>query len=348
MVSYQLATMTTGRDEELQASLALLAEVTPAPGAVGWMSMLFLSSSFLLDLLGRVAQATALEEPFLALVSQHGDQTPLARFWWNASVGLRASHAHDDPWNALVHCDAIQPLSDLIGGDILFLTMQLLRSMNLWYLGAHARAVELLESIPAADTTLGELSPLRWIFLSWLYADRGALDEARALAIEVRESCRAHHDRLGEARSTWVLAEVLRRMGDLEGAEREIQAAQAMAMPLDHPGMLATLAALRLDQGRAADALPAAEDTMARTAAMGGCSLFRGAFVRLVHAEALHATGAHDAARHAIADARARLLAIACKIAEPSYRTSFLESVPENARTLTLARAWLGDVAPSA
>ena len=70
--------------------------------------------------------------------------------------------------------------------------------------------------------------------------------------------------------------------------------------------------------------------------------MFRGAFVRLAHAEALHATGAHDAARHAIADARARLYTIAAKIADPDYQTSFLAHVPENARTLALAHAWLG------
>jgi hypothetical protein len=68
--------------------------------------------------------------------------------------------------------------------------------------------------------------------------------------------------------------------------------------------------------------------------------MFRGAYKRLVHAEALHATGAHDAARHAIARARARLLAIADKIADPGYRASFLSGVPENARTLALAAAW--------
>jgi tetratricopeptide (TPR) repeat protein/predicted Ser/Thr protein kinase len=348
MTSYQLAMMMAGRDEEAQASLALLAEVTPAPGAEQWLSFLFLGSVFLLDHLGRVAQATALEQPFLALASQPGDQASLARFWWQFSVALRAAHAHDDPWTALVHSDAIQPISDLIGGDLIFPAMQMLRGLNLWHLGAHTRAVELLESIPEADTTLGETSPLRRLVLSWLYADRGALDEARAPAIAVRESCRKHHDRLGEARATWALAEVLRRSGDLDGAEREIQAARAMAMPHDHPGMLATLAMLRLAQGCAADALVAAEDAMARSAAMGGCGLFRAAAVRLVHAEALHATGAHDAAQHAIAGARARLFVIADKIAEPSYRASFLEAVPENARTLALARAWLGDAAPSA
>jgi hypothetical protein len=139
---------------------------------------------------------------------------------------------------------------------------------------------------------------------------------------------------------------VLRRVGDLEGAEREIQAALGMAMPLEHPGVLGTLSALRLAQGRAQEALAAAEEALTRETTIGGCGMFRGAFVRLAHAEALHATGAYDAARHAIAKARARLLTIADKIADPDYRTSFLEHVPENARTLALASAWLGDPAP--
>src|SRR5262249_28332890 len=103
---------------------------------------------------------------------------------------------------------------------------------------------------------------------------------------------------------------------------------------------LATLSAIRLAQGRAGEALAAAEDAMARCAAMGGCGMFRAAFVQLAHAEALHATGAHDAARHAIASARARLLIIADTIAPPDYQASFLAHVPENARILALADAW--------
>jgi hypothetical protein len=75
--------------------------------------------------------------------------------------------------------------------------------------------------------------------------------------------------------------------------------------------------------------------------------MFRGAFVRLAHAEALHATGARDAAHRAIAGARTRLVSVADRIADPAYRRSFLDSVPENARTLALAQAWLGDTAPS-
>lgn len=80
---------------------------------------------------------------------------------------------------------------------------------------------------------------------------------------------------------------------------------------------------------------------------MGGCGLYRGAFVRLAHAEALHASGSLTAARIAIAEARASLLATAAKIPDPDHRRSFLAEVPENARTLALALAWLGEPAPA-
>jgi hypothetical protein len=259
---------------------------------------------------------------------------------------MRAAYAHDDPWSGLVHSDAIQPIFDAIGSDVVFLNMQLVRGRNQWYLGALAPAVQVLEGISAADTALGQLGPQRRFFLSWLYADRGVLDEACALATQLSESSHARRDRRGEGRGRWTLAEVLRRMGDLAAAEREIAVALPMAMPLDSPGFLATLSGLRLAQGRAGEALAAAEDAMARCAAMGGCGMFRGAFVRLAHAEALHATGAHAAARRAIAEARARLLIIADKIADPDYKASFLAQVPENARILALADAWQGDLDP--
>ncbi|HEX8106924.1 MAG TPA: hypothetical protein VF516_04305, partial [Kofleriaceae bacterium] len=84
---------------------------------------------------------------------------------------------------------------------------------------------------------------------------------------------------------------------------------------------------------------------ISRCVAMGGCGMFRGALVRLAHAEALHASGDVEAARRAIGHARTHLLAIADKIRDPAYRQGFLESAPENARTLALARAWLDDPA---
>jgi hypothetical protein len=342
MLAYNAGMLLAGRHAEILSSIAWLRDVTPAPGAAGWTALVLLSGVFYLDMFGRVPQGTALEEAFLPIVRSRGDQEPLARVWWNAAVATRGSYAHHDPWTAMQHSLAIQDIYDAIGGELIFVSMQLLRATNQWYLGALEPAAQTLEAIPLVDTTMGVVSSLRRFMLSWLYADLGALAQARTLAAQLAESGRAHQNPLEAARGSWVLAEVLRRDGELDGAERAIGVALAMAIPLDSPGVLATLSALRLAQGRAEEALAAAEDAMARCQAMGGCGMFRGAFVRLVHAEALHATGAHDAARRAIAEAHARLLTIAGKIAEPSYRTSFLGRVPENARTLTLARAWLG------
>ncbi|WP_437721978.1 serine/threonine-protein kinase [Sorangium sp. So ce861] len=57
----------------------------------------------------------------------------------------------------------------------------------------------------------------------------------------------------------------------------------------------------------------------------------------------LEANGQHAEACAALAKARERLFAIAERIGDPKYRASFLESVPENRRTLDLARQWLGE-----
>src|SRR4029079_19797265 len=112
---------------------------------------------------------------------------------------------------------------------------------NLWYLGAFAPAERTLVGIVAADESMGVVSSLRGFHLSWLLADRGALDEARVLATQLSEYGHAHHLPLEEGRGRWVLAEVLRRMGDVEGAERELPVALRMAVPLEHPGVLGTL-----------------------------------------------------------------------------------------------------------
>jgi hypothetical protein len=75
---------------------------------------------------------------------------------------------------------------------------------------------------------------------------------------------------------------------------------------------------------------------------------FRDAFVRLVHVEALLATGDVAGARTPLSRAYARLLVHASKIGDAALKASFLERVPEHARTLALARQWLGDVSDHA
>jgi hypothetical protein len=345
MIAYNQGLMVAGRVPELVASIDRLRGVDAAPDAVGRMALALLTAICMLDSLGWIAAATPLENQFASLLRSGPEREPMAHFWWNILVGLRAPYAHEDVWTALRHCDAIQPIYDVIPTERIFLNMELFRGLNLWFLGAFEAATPVLEAITPADVRLGVASPLRRLGLAWLLADRGALDQARRVASELSEHGRAHGYALDEGRGRWVLAEVLRRIGDLDAAEHEIQAALALAVPLEHPGVLGTLSALRLAQGRVPEAVAAANDAVARCRTMGGCGMFRGAFVRLTHAEALHASGADDAARRAIADARERLLAIADRIGDPAHQRSFLHNVPENARTFSLARSWLGETA---
>jgi len=348
MCLYLGGTLHAGRFDDFQAVVGKLQEVEPAPGAMGKVAFAFVVGIGFLDAFGRIEEATALEERFSTVIRATEDLDPLTQFWWNATFGMRAAYAHEDPWDALPHSDAIQQIFDMIGGRRVFVNLQLARGTNLFYLGAFAAAQRALEDIAATDEVMGPLASLRRFHMAWLRADQGALEDARVLAAQLSADGQAQRIPLSESRGRWALAEVLRRLGDLEGAEREIQAALGMMVPLEHPGALGTLSALRLAQGRAEEALAAAAEAVTRCVAMGGCGTFRGAFVRLAHAEALHATGAHEAARSAIAEARARLFTIAGRIGDPALKQSFLENVPENARTLALASAWIGEPAPDA
>jgi hypothetical protein len=62
--------------------------------------------------------------------------------------------------------------------------------------------------------------------------------------------------------------------------------------------------------------------------------------VHLVLAEALAANGEDAAARATLAGAAARLRARAAELGNAEWRRSFLAKVPDNARTLVLAREW--------
>jgi hypothetical protein len=346
LCAYIEGSLLAGRIGDALAALGQLREVVPVPGTagtVGKLSLAFVIGTGVLDLLGLIQDGSSLEAQLCAVVDAADDREPVARFWRIVCIAMRAAYAHADPWAALQHSESLLPIYDAVGGEHILLNVQLLRAQNLWFIGATAAAELILKEVVAADASMGMASSLRRFILSWLLADRGALEEARALAAQLAEYGHAHHNMLEEGRGRWVLAEVLRRMGDLDGADREIEGALRMVVPLDRPGALGTLAMLRLAQGRAAEALAAAEEAASTCSRMGGCGQFRDAFARLARAEALHATGAADEARAAIADARARLLAVAGRVPDAGYRERFLAAVPENARTLALARAWLGD-----
>ncbi len=170
----------------------------------------------------------------------------------------------------------------------------------------------------------------------------GALDEAGEVMAAVARTSVAQGDLRQEGAARTHLAIILAGQGDLEGAARE---ARESVDKLAHNGparayALATLARVELSAGLVVAALAHAREAM--LAALGGIEEGESA-VLLVHAEALAAAGDSGAACAAIAAARARLMARARRIVDPARRASFLGRVAANARTLELARAWVGE-----
>jgi tetratricopeptide (TPR) repeat protein len=102
---------------------------------------------------------------------------------------------------------------------------------------------------------------------------------------------------------------------------------------------MAVRAGALLGVGRPHDALGAARAGMDILEAAGAIEDGE-ALLRMAHAEALHATGARDRARVAMAEAHAWLCAQAMQIENPDWRQTFLDRVAEHQRIAELARAW--------
>jgi tetratricopeptide (TPR) repeat protein len=177
--------------------------------------------------------------------------------------------------------------------------------------------------------------------LGLVLARRGALQEARAVEERAIEATTVSGETIMTAFAYAYLAEILRLGRNFDAAERAARDALATLGPRVHEAQVlaqATLARVLLGAGRVAEALEASSAAfeLREAAAAGGSA----AVVWLARAEALHASGDVPAARETIGEARDRLLARAERIASLELRRSFLEGVPDNARTLRLAREW--------
>ena len=172
-------------------------------------------------------------------------------------------------------------------------------------------------------------------------AERGALEEGRAAAEDLAETSKQQGDLETEMASRLLLARVLLDGGALEQALEQAQGAVPItkaSLP-EHAVAGGIIAQVFLRSGRAGEALAAATGAMQILQALRSVAPCD-AFVRLTFAEARFAAGDPDAARAALAAARDRLLSRADKIRAPDLRRSFLEAIPDHARTLSLADAW--------
>jgi len=301
---------------------------------------------FVLCLLGQRASAGAAIRKLDALAAPREAEDPLARAHRHLGHIYPAAFIEGDAWAALHHAEAARAAyvegHNLRDGMYAACYVGLAR---LW-LGQADEAERVLRGIPGREFSL--VTMVRDNTLLTVLVERSAVEEARARAtaqLERAQRVQGPGRRMTESMAHWVLADVALRAGDPGTAAREASLAVEGGLRArihELPSALAVLARARLALGQPVEALAATNEAMA-TLAAGGGGLFRAPSVRLAHAEVLHAAGDHEAACSTLADARTRLLALADRIDDPAARQSFLENVPTHARTMALAREWLGE-----
>jgi tetratricopeptide (TPR) repeat protein len=177
--------------------------------------------------------------------------------------------------------------------------------------------------------------------LGLVLARRGALEDARAVEADALVLAQAQGDPRIEGGSRVYLAMIHQLRGELADAQREARTAIDVlkAVPPTRAVAFAVLASALLEHGAPREALAAAREAMELLESLGGLEEGE-ALVRLVHAEALHATGDTAGARAAIHAARRRLDERAARLRTGPLKSSFLESIPEHVRTFARAREW--------
>jgi tetratricopeptide (TPR) repeat protein len=293
---------------------------------------------------GQIIAAETLAERF-AQASDAERAHPVLQAEW---VAVAATRALVDGDMEVANASFIEAAEHFESANVdrFGIAMRIYAAMALCDLGDHAIAEDQLRALAShADTLcLPMLAASARHGLAEALAARGALDEARTELEEILEALEQAGLSFSAHDVRQLLALVLVRLGDSDGAE--IAAIQSVAL-VDAPpnrrcSYLATLARVLLACGRPAEALASAEEAMTLLEQIGSL-LSDEPLVRLVYAEALVANDDLEQARMAITRARAHLEKRAAKISDAARRARFLQQVPDNARTLSLAETLLGE-----
>jgi tetratricopeptide (TPR) repeat protein len=273
-----------------------------------------------------------------ARADPHIDEEPIVRAWMDVAAGELAMHAG----NPTGYLQRLESSVMFFGeaGDARNACLQRANIGNAYMqLGAYARAKGLLREALAVGEPmkLAFIAPVR-ANLGFVMARLGDIDLGREIEEAALAQCIRESYRRFEVASRIYLAVILSLRDQLDRAEEELRAAIAgsTSAPPIRAFALANLADLLLRRKRRAEAQAAADEAMALLRALEGVEEGE-SLIRLVHALALEESGDLAGARAAITEARRRLLDRADRIIDPRLRRSFLDHIPENARTLAVS-----------
>jgi serine/threonine protein kinase/tetratricopeptide (TPR) repeat protein len=271
------------------------------------------------------------------------EDEPMVRGWIFVAVAEIASY-RGDPTAYIQHLEAaVACFSE--AGDVRNACLQRANIGNGYMqVGAFARAKSLLREALAVGEPmkLGFIAPVR-ANLGFVLARLGDVDQALEIETAACEECLREHYTRAEMASRIYLGVVLALRGDGARAEHELRTAIAgsVKLPAFRAHALAHLADLLLSQQRTDEARAAALEAWAILAGLEGVEEGE-SLIRLEHVLALEAGGDAAGALAAVTEARRRLLERADRIRDGRLRRSFLDHIPENARTLTVATRLMG------
>lgn len=335
--------MRHGHVEEALGLLDVIRSIDPAPEVLSTLALALAMASVILLTEGRVDLVEPMHKRLEAIVGPMADRDPMARAYWHLAYPRWEAWILENPWQSLLRARAAHDAFAEAGSRRGQLLARVFIGMNEWLLGQSARAAETLCADVRLEEDFAIVASLRSLFRVLALLDSGDSRSARTEAEQLIAMAQSKGTNTDVGRGRWALAEVYRRAGVYGLAEREARCAVDLRgiAPLDEAAALAILAATRLSDKRPTEAMLAIRDSAARYEALRAFG-YRGAFMRLVRVEVFDATGHHGAAREFLADARDRILRIAAEIPDESWRKSYLEQVPENARTIHLAEEWFG------
>jgi tetratricopeptide (TPR) repeat protein len=289
----------------------------------------YLRAAFTCTLYGRDDLAMALAEKGKAAVTP-ADRCRLHEYrrMWHKSSG--------DPAAAVAESELSVKAAEECNNLRLVCQAETNLGDTLKELGAYAEASARLTSALRVAERIGyeQMGNVALHNLGFSRAREGAIDEGLRLERAALEAFARHGEKRMVGLSKAYLAMILLDAGQLEPAEacaREATTDLAGVGPLRHCAG-AVLARVLAARGYGREAALVAREPVAFVEA-GGRLEEGEALARLAWAEALLAMGDREGAHAAILAARRALLERASHIGDKAYRQSFLERVPEHART---------------
>lgn len=290
---------------------------------------------------GQAAQATQIFNSSLVKASRYARAEPSVRAWLGAARAELALHEGD--FMRYMRYVALSIDMFLEAQDVRAACFQRVSHGNAYmqlggYEGAEA---ELREALAIAEPMgLGIVASLRASLGLALARQRQADQAAEVELLALKLCVRQGYKRL-ECMVRIYLAIIESLRGDVGSAIEHAESAVVGSgrFPSVQAYALAMLASLLLIKNQAEASLIPAKRAMELVERLNGVEEGE-AHIRVVYAHSLYENGQREEAIRRIGAAHDRLITQAGKISDPRWKQSFLERIPEHARTLRFAAKW--------